>query len=217
LRCRESQPQKINYIKGENLEHYFIEKEHKKEDYFEISQIINGKTYFFRSCNDVFSKDSVDYGSYVLINTVLKTENLCGRVLDIGCGYGVIGIVLADNFKNATFVLSDVNGTAVELSKNNAKLNKITNIESIVNSFAYANIDGTFDYIISNPPIKAGKKVLLEILLNSHEKLNPNGSLIFVIKKKFGEDSIKKQLATIFKSVEVIKRDSGYYILKATK
>ena len=71
--------------------------------------------------------------------------------------------------------------------------------------------------IISNPPIKAGKQVLQTILFDSYEHLNEGGKLIFVIKKKFGEDSIKKHLSTIFKSVEVLKRDSGYYILMATK
>lgn len=103
------------------MEHYFISKEHKAEDYFEISQKINEKIYKFNSCDDVFSKNCVDYGSFVLINTILKTEKLRGEVLDIGCGYGVIGIVLADNFKNATFTLCDVNKTAVELSAQNAK------------------------------------------------------------------------------------------------
>ena len=199
------------------MEHYFIEKEHSASDFFEISQKFLDKIYYFKSCDNIFSKDSVDYGSYVLVNTVLKTEKLTGKVLDIGCGYGVIGIVLADNNKTASFVLADVNQTAVDLSVQNAKKNDIKNIVSIVKSDCYQNIADTFDFIVTNPPIRAGKQTLLNILLGAYDKLNDNGSLIFVIKKKHGADSVKNKLAEIFKRVEVLKRDKGYYILKAIK
>ena len=199
------------------MEHYFIAKDHKPEDIFEISQKINDKIYYFNSCDDVFSKNNVDYGSFVLINTVIKTQNLYGEVLDIGCGYGPIGIVLADNFKNANFTLCDVNKTAVDLARQNIKKNMITNIKNVVVSDCYGNINQNFDFIISNPPIKAGKQTLLNILVGAFDKLNNGGKLIFVIKKKFGEDSIKKRLSQIFAKVEVLKRDSGYYILEATK
>ncbi|MGN1221605.1 MAG: class I SAM-dependent methyltransferase [Christensenellales bacterium] len=199
------------------MEHYFIEKQHSACDFFEISQKFLDKIYYFKSCDSIFSKDCIDYGSYVLINTVLKTEKLIGKVLDIGCGYGVIGIVLADNNKTASFVLADVNQTAVDLSIQNAKKNDIKNIISIVKSDCYQNIAGTFDFVVTNPPIRAGKQTLLNILLGAYDKLNDNGSLIFVIKKKHGADSVKNKLAEIFKRVEVLKRDKGYYIFKATK
>ena len=199
------------------MEHYFIEKEHTKNDFFEFNWQFLDWQFVFESCDDVFSKNQVDYGTYVLLKTIQKKVNLIGDCLDIGCGYGVIGIVLSKIFTKTKFALSDVNPTAVNLSKTNVQKNSIKNIDSVILSNAYQNIDKTFDYIISNPPIKAGKKVLLDILLGSYDKLNDNGKLIFVIKKKFGEDSIKKQLQSIFKTVEIINRDSGYYILQATK
>ena len=199
------------------MEHYFISKEHCKDDYFEFNWNFLDNNYVFKSCDDVFSKDQVDYGTYVLLKTILKQISVFGDVLDIGCGYGPIGIVLAKNFQSAKFTLCDINQTAVELATENAQKNQVNNIEKILVSNAYENISGQFDFIISNPPIKAGKKVLLDILLGSYEKLKENGNLVFVIKKKFGEDSIKKQLEKIFKSVEILNRDSGYYILKATK
>lgn len=199
------------------MKHYFLESEHKTEDYFVISQKIADKQYSFWSCYNVFSKDCVDYGTFVLLNTILKTQNMSGKVLDIGCGYGVIGIVLADNFDDTKVYMTDVNPTAIELSKKNVVLNKSKNIVDIKQSFCYENIDEKFDYIVSNPPIKAGKEVLLNILLNSYEHLAEKGKLIFVIKKKFGEESIKKQLENKFSNVEILKRDSGYYILCATK
>lgn len=199
------------------MEHYFISKEHKQTDYFNFTWQFLGKDFVFKSCDDVFSKNQVDYGTYVLLKTIAQNVEISGKVLDIGCGYGVIGIVLDKLFENAKFCLTDVNQTAIELSKENTKLNNSKNIYSIKLSYAYENIDETFDFIVSNPPIKAGKKVLLDIILGSYEKLNLNGQLVFVIKKKFGEDSLKKELAKIFKSVEVLERDSGYYILLAKK
>ena len=199
------------------MEHYFIEKQHSKNDFFEISQKFLDKVYYFNSCDDIFSKNEVDYGTYVLVNTVIKTQNLSGKVLDVGCGYGVIGIVLADNFSNANFYMCDINGTAVELSKQNATKNKISNIKQIVKSNVYENIEDTFDYIISNPPIKVGKEVLMQFLMGGYEKLNENGKLIFVIKKKFGEKTLRKKLAEKFSSVEVIEKDNGYYIIMAEK
>ena len=199
------------------MKHYFLESEHKRDDFFVISQKIADKQYSFWSCDNIFSKDNVDYGTFVLLNSVLKTQNIEGKVLDIGCGYGVIGIVIADKFNNSNVYMTDVNSTAVELSKRNKTLNDIKNIVNIRQSFCYENITENFDYIITNPPIKAGKEVLLEILIGSYEHLNKDGKLIFVIKKKFGEESIKEQLEKIFASVEIINRDSGYYILVATK
>lgn len=199
------------------MEHYFISKEHSSSDYFEFEEKINEGIYHFKSCDDIFSKDRIDYGTKVLLDAIIKKCDIKNRCLDIGCGYGVIGIVLARNFKNSTFLLTDINKTAVELSKENIQKNHSKNIEDVVLSDGYENITGTFDYIITNPPIKAGKQNLLKILLGAYEKLNQSGELIFVIKKKHGEESIKKQLEAVFKSVEIVKRDSGYYILECIK
>ena len=199
------------------MEHYFIEKEHKDSDFFEFTWQFLNHNFTFKSCDDVFSKDCVDYGTYVLLKTISKKISLKGNVLDIGCGYGVIGIVLSKLFTDIKITQSDVNPTALMLTRQNIKINDTRNIVNVVNSNAYENIDNSFDFIVSNPPIKAGKKVLLDILIGAYEKLNESGSLIFVIKKKFGEDSIKKKLSEIFSSIEVIERDSGYYVLLAKK
>lgn len=199
------------------MEHYFIEKQHKKEDFFTFTENILGQDYVFKSCDDVFSKDRVDYGTKVLIETVAKNFELTGRALDIGCGYGPIAIVLASKFRNASFTLTDINNTAVMLSTENVQKNNIQNVEKTFKSDGYEKVQGCFDYIITNPPIKAGKQNLLNILVGAYEHLAFDGKLIFVIKKKHGEDSVKKHLQTIYKSVEILKRDSGYYILCCTK
>ena len=198
------------------MEHYFIDKPHSSEDYFSFNAKVLDEELVFNSCQDIFSKNCVDYGSKVLIETVYKKENLFGNVLDIGCGYGAIGIVLAKKFPSATFLLSDINATAVKLSKENIVLNRVKNAKAIL-STGYEKIDQKFNFVITNPPIKAGKENLFSILLGAREVLLENGKLILVIKKKHGEESVKKMLEQNFKSVEVLKRDSGYYILKAEK
>lgn len=199
------------------MEHYFIAKEHTENDYFTFKTKIFDQEFVFKSCDDIFSKDRVDYGTKVLIETVAKNFNITGSVLDIGCGYGVIGIALSKLFKNAQFILCDINKTAVELSLENVKTNGVDNITEILVSNAYENISKSFDYIITNPPIKAGKKNLLTILDGAYKHLNSGGKLVFVIKKKHGEDSIKKHLEMLYSQVEILKRDSGYYILSCTK
>lgn len=199
------------------MEHYFIEKEHKKEDYFVFEEKMFDRNFKFKSCDDVFSKDRVDYGTKVLIETIVKHIDLNGDVLDIGCGYGAIGIVLAKVFPNAHFTLTDINNTAVVLSQENSQKNKVDNIIQIFKSEGYQKIDKMFDFVITNPPIKAGKQNLLSILSGAYDHLRENGKLIFVIKKKHGEESIKKHLESLFSKVEILKRDSGYYILCCTK
>lgn len=199
------------------MEHYFIAKEHNENDYFTFKEKMFDREFVFKSCDDIFSKDRVDYGTKVLIETVAKNFALTGKVLDIGCGYGAIAIALASLFSSANFTMCDINKTAVELSRENVKLNNVINIQKVCESDAYNAIDGEFDYIITNPPIKAGKKNLLKILDGAYAHLTSGGKLIFVIKKKHGEDSIKKHLSSIYSNVEILKRDSGYYILCCTK
>ena len=199
------------------MEHYFIAKEHSKEDYFTFKENILNVNLEFKSCNDIFSKDRVDYGSKVLINAVYKNFNLNNKVLDIGCGYGAIAIVLSKLFNNAKFYMCDINSTAVELANYNIKLNKCTNVNKAIISDGYNNISDKFNFIITNPPIKAGKQNLLNILKGAYDYLLDDGKLIFVIKKKHGEESIKKELSSLFKQVDIIKRDSGYYILCCSK
>ena len=204
-------------IKRKYMEHYFLAKEHTKSDYFVFNEKMFERDFSFKSCDDIFSKDRVDYGTKVLIETVKKQLDINGLVLDMGCGYGAISIILASQFGQANFLPCDINQTAVELTNHNIRLNKIENVKPAIISNAYENIVQSFNYIITNPPIKAGKANLLNILDGAFEHLVKGGKLVFVIKKKHGEDSIKKHLEQIFENVEILKRDSGYYILCATK
>ena len=199
------------------MSHYFEDVEHEKEDYFLIEDYINHKKYTFQSCDNVFSKNQVDYGTKVLISTILKNYKTLGkRVLDLGCGYGAIGISLADNYKDTHFVMSDITKTAIRLCKQNIYLNKTQNIE-IINSDLFDKIDGKFDFIITNPPIKVGKQVLLNLISGAVDRLEENGEIILVIKKSHGKDSIKVALEETFGNCEILEREKGYYILRSQK
>lgn len=199
------------------MQHYFIDKEHKETDYFEFTETFKDLSFTFKSCDSVFFKDCIDYGTKTLLSAIIKKVNLKDKVLDIGCGYGAIGIVLSRFFENVKITMCDINNTAVELARTNVLKNHAKNIENVFYSNAYENVNEKFDFIITNPPIKAGKENLLNILLGAKNFLKDNGELIFVIKKKHGEDSIKKILQQNYKDVEIIARDSGYYILRVTK
>lgn len=199
------------------MSHYFEDIKREEKDYFFIEGYINNKKYKFKSCNNVFSKKEVDYGSNLLIKTIINNYNDLGtKVLDMGCGYGAIGISLADQYKNTHFVLTDITKTATRLAKDNLHHNNITNAE-VINGNLYENVSGSFDFIITNPPISAGKKVLFEIVDKAYEHLEKEGQLILVVKKKHGQESMKKHMEAVFGNTEVLKRDKGYYIIASTK
>ena len=200
------------------MRHYFIAENHKESDYFSFTENVEGKNFTFNSCNDVFSKNCVDYGTKVLIKTIIKNSSkFTGSILDVGCGYGALSIVLEKYLNNSKFTLIDVNSTAVELANKNKVTNKSLNIEQIFISDLYSNVNSTFDHIISNPPIKTGKQVLIDLITQGYELLNKNGSMTLVIKKNYGADSAKKLMESIFGNAEVLERDKGYYILYSKK
>lgn len=180
----------------------------------EITYYYRGKTINLTSDNGVFSKDSVDFGSSLMLKSITEFDKK--TILDVGCGYGVIGITLALFNPEATVTMVDVNLRALELSRSNALKNGVNNVV-IKESFAYQNIDGKFDMIVTNPPIRAGKAVVHEILEGSFEHLNDDGVLYVVIQKKQGAESAVKKLKTLYTAVDKITQDKGYWILKCKK
>lgn len=180
----------------------------------EITYYYRGKTINLTSDNGVFSKDSVDFGSSLMLKSITEFDKK--TILDVGCGYGVIGITLAIFNPEATVTMVDVNLRALELSRSNALKNGVNNVV-IKESFAYQNIDCKFDMIVTNPPIRAGKAVVHEILEGSFEHLNDDGVLYVVIQKKQGAESAVKKLKTLYTVVEKITQDKGYWILKCKK
>lgn len=198
-----------------NFSHYFTQSNHSSDDFFKFNFEYKNNHFVFTSCDDVFSKKNIDEGSLILIDTVLKNNYTKGDTLDMACGYGAIGIVLG-KILDIPIDMCDVNKLAVSLCRINAKEN-LAKIGDIFESDMWENVNKDYQHILSNPPIKVGKKVLLDFLngLKGHMKLG--GDVTIVIKKNLGADSTKKYLKDIFGNVEVLERTRGYYILKSVK
>lgn len=196
-------------------DHYFAANPSSSHEKREIQASFFGRSYSFITDAGVFSKKEVDFGSRLLIETVGQTD--AERILDLGCGYGPIAIVMAVLHPAAQVVGVDVNGRAIELAKRNAIRNQVENRIQFLESDGFAKLDGqSFDLILCNPPIRAGKQVVYRLFRDAYEHLRPNGSLWIVIRKQQGAPSAKKELENYFAKVELVLREKGYWILQAT-
>ncbi|WP_428910379.1 class I SAM-dependent methyltransferase [Niallia sp. Krafla_26] len=170
----------------------------------------------FKTDNGVFSKGDIDFGSKLLIETFQMPE-LQGDILDVGCGYGPIGLTIAKSWEERRVYMVDVNARALQLAKDNSGLNGIQNTTIIESDCLSSVMDQKFAVILTNPPIRAGKKTVHKIYEQSAQCLLPNGELWVVIQKKQGAPSTIEKLSSLFGDVEVIVKKKGYFIIKATK
>lgn len=194
------------------MSHYFENDNNLGHKENVIKYTFKNKELVLKSDLGVFSKDRVDFGTNLLINNMI----VCGNdVLDIGCGYGIVGIAVASSESKYNVVMSDVNERAINLAYNNAKLNKLNNCK-VVCSNAYENL-GAFDTIISNPPIRAGKNVVYEIVLGAIHHLNEGGIINVVIQKKQGALSLLEKMKEVYSKTDIIYKEKGYYIICSQK
>lgn len=193
------------------MEHYFTNNENLKSNLRSIEYTVKNTSFVFYTDNGVFSKSTVDYGTDLLIKAYLDNSEKTGNVLDIGCGYGVIGIVI-NKIKGQEIEQVDVNKRALHLTEMNNKENKTKS--KIYESNIYEKITNKFDVIITNPPIRAGKKIYMTILKEAHKYLKPNGELWFVVRKDQGAKTIEKELKENY-NIKLIEKQRGYYIYKA--
>ena len=170
---------------------------------------INGSIYNFYTDNNVFSKKYLDFGTRTLLESI-DTSDIHGDVLDFGCGYGPIGIYIKSNCEcNVDMV--DINSRAISLSIKNAKLNRVD--VNIFESDIYSNVNKKYDFIITNPPVRVGKKILYEILFGAKDSMKEDGSLYLVINKDQGAKSLKKDLEECY-NVTTLKKNKGFYVFK---
>ncbi len=191
---------------------YYAENPDSAHDIHELKVTLLGQSFTFLTDSGVFSKKMVDYGSQVLLNTLNFEKGK--TLLDLGCGYGPLGISLA-KVQDVKPTMVDINNRAIDLAKQNAQKNGVE--ADIFQSNIYEKVNGTFDYIISNPPIRAGKQVVHTIISESINYLKVGGNLTIVIQKKQGAPSAKAKMEEVFGNVEILKRDKGYYILRSEK
>ncbi|MDN6193431.1 MAG: class I SAM-dependent methyltransferase [Alkalibacterium sp.] len=198
-------------------DHYFTSNPNAKKNEKEFEITLKNNKLKLTTDSGVFSKERVDYGSKVMIESIdpsiFPNENL----LDMGCGYGPVGLSLAKAYPNLTVHMVDVNERALDLARKNALENGINNVNIYMSSIYEEIKEKDFGAIISNPPIRAGKKVVHEIISESYRYLAEDGVLIIVIQKKQGAPSAKQKMIDTFGNVERIALDKGYWVLQSKK
>lgn len=197
-------------------EHYYTKTPTSVSQRQTVEATLRGKPYRFVTEAGVFSKREIDFGSRVLIEAMDIPKD--ADVLDVGCGYGPIGLVAATLASEGTVTMLDVNERAVEIAKENAERNGIRNVR-ILQSDRYEALDpgATFDAILTNPPIRAGKSIVHSIFDGAFERLKPGGSLWVVIQKKQGAPSAFAKLEERFGDVREATKEKGYRIFQAIK
>lgn len=195
--------------------HYFKNDGNVKSEERLIRFHFRGKLFELFSDNGVFSKNGLDEGSNILIEYILKLP-LNGRLLDMGCGYGPIGLTLATFFENSFVDMFDINERAVNLARKNQEKLGIKNVEIGV-SDGFKNVKNEYNFIFINPPIRAGKQVIYKMFEDSFASLCNYGNLVIVIRKSHGAPSAQKKLIEIFGNCEIKEKNKGYYILQSTK
>ncbi|WP_284691138.1 class I SAM-dependent methyltransferase [Streptococcus vulneris] len=191
---------------------YYAENPDAAHDIHELRVELLGEKMTFLTDAGVFSKKMIDFGSQLLLKCLEVNQG--ETVLDVGCGYGPLGLSLSKAYGvQATMV--DINNRALDLARQNAERNKVE--ATIFQSNIYEQVEGTFDHVISNPPIRAGKQVVHEIIEKSKDFLETDGDLTIVIQKKQGAPSAKSKMEEVFGNCEIVKKDKGYYILRSVK
>ena len=174
--------------------------------------MVLGNKFTFLTDNGVFSKDGLDFGSRLLLESI-PLEEVGGKILDMGCGYGVFGIVIS-KLTSAHVDMVDVNLRALHLATRNAKENSVSNV-SIFESNVYQNVSSNYSSIVTNPPIRAGKKVVYDIVMNAKNYLEDDGKLFLVIRKEQGAKSLIVDLEKIY-TVDILKKSKGFFIIKCS-
>ncbi len=191
-------------------EHYFSKTPLSESKPESCAYSYRGHPLTFTSDAGVFSRGEVDFGTDVLLKALPSPMH--GRVLDLGCGWGVVGVCVSKANPDCQVVMSDVNGRALGLARQNLKANGVH--AEVVESDGLQSVPGKFDIILTNPPIRAGKQVIYRLFSESASRLNPGGALYIVIRKQQGAPSAITYLKTLFAKVDTIEKSGGFWVLR---
>ena len=195
------------------MSHYYKYDPTLSDDIHTFAYTFRGHTLKFETNSGVFSKERVDFGTNVLLNSLPSLDDT-KSVLDVGCGVGIIGICIKKAYPNTSLTMVDINERCIELTNKNLGENTIK--AEVYLSDMYEKVEGLFDLILSNPPIRAGKAKVFEVVDGAYKHLNDKGSLICVIQKKQGAESLIKHMEEVFGNFEILNKEKGYYIIKST-
>ncbi len=194
-------------------DHYYTRVPQSESRPVDCTYSYRGLALTFRTDAGVFSRGEVDAGTKLLLEAL--PEEMDGEILDLGCGWGVIGVSIARKWPGTRVTMADVNTRALDLSRENAKRNRAE--VTCVESDGMAALEGrTFDAVVTNPPIRAGKQVIYKMFADAAKSLKPGGALYLVIRKQQGAESCMKYLQTLYAHVEKIDKSGGFWVLKAT-
>jgi 16S rRNA (guanine1207-N2)-methyltransferase len=194
-------------------EHYFSEKPKSKIDLGIIRTYLRDRLFEFVTASGVFSKTRIDLGTRLLIESMILPEK--GYVLDLGCGYGPVGIAAAVFNPKLHIIMTDLNERALRLAKENAKRNKAENLE-VRKGFLYEPVsDMKFETTLSNPPTTAGMKIVLPIITQAPQHLAKNGLLQIVVRSKISGKRLATKIEETFGNIKIHARKSGYRVLTA--
>lgn len=196
-------------------EHYYSQEPQVESREALIEVTLRGERLRFYTDRGVFSKKGIDFGTRLLIESL--DLNPKSKVIDVGCGYGPIGLTVAKESVHRQVILVDINERALHLAQKNAALNQVEHVQIIRSDLLTEIKEQDFDYIISNPPIRAGKQVIHRLFEESRDHLNPGGELWLVIQKKQGAPSAFEKLKELFSEVEEVTKKKGYRIFRAKK
>ena len=193
-------------------DHYYTENPRSAHDERRVTLRALGSALTFTTDAGVFSRDGLDRGTEVLLEAL---PPLVGRVLDLGCGWGAVGVALGRKYPALDIVMTDINRRAVELARRNLAENGVQ--ATVVQGDGFAAVEGSFDAIVTNPPIHAGKAVIYGLFAQARDYLKPGGALYIVIRKQQGAPSALKYLKEIYASAETVGRGSGFHVIRALR
>ena len=192
-------------------DHYYSENPNSAHKPRVFTDTVLGHTLTFHTDAGVFSRDGVDTGSRILMEAA---GPLSGKVLDMGAGWGAVGITIAKAYPDTFVTMAEINSRAIELIHKNMAANGVSNCETVATD-GYSNVTGVYDAILTNPPIRAGKAVIYQMFADAREHLAPDGAMFIVIRKQQGAPSALKYLGETYSSAEVVDRSGGYWVIRA--
>ena len=192
-------------------DHYYTANPASAHDERRVALTALGNELVFTTDAGVFSRDGLDKGTEALLNALPVPME--GRVLDLGCGWGPVGVALGKKYPALEIVMTDINQRAAELARRNLAANGVQ--AQVVQGDGFAAVEGSFDAILTNPPIRAGKAVIYALFREARERLNPGGALYIVIRKQQGAPSALKFLREVYDEAEVIDRSGGFHVIRA--
>ena len=202
------------------MAHYYEENPQGESDRRVIQARMHGMDFFFTTDAEVFSKKFLDFGSRTLLEAAIddlsENNRKKGKLLDLGCGYGPIGIIMKRVFPSMEVTMVDINNRAIELAKQNAETNSVKCVD-VHQSDGCGSVEGLYDVILTNPPVRAGKQTVFSFYDGAYEHMAEGAFLYVVLQKKQGAPSSEKYLNEKFGNCEVIAKESGYWIMKAVK